>query len=161
MLRLDWHLDPLGLYTLRAAGRFPEWVAANPWLLGGAVVVLSSAVWILPCLAWSGRAVRSLLQRGRAALGALRESSLAVVLAVAGVLGTGMALLLIEDGRRAYHGNFTWSIGAVYVIALPLLVRLGVDLRSRSARAVVGVLFAVHLAAGGLHLWILLTAGHL
>jgi hypothetical protein len=160
-LGLGLEVEPLGFQFLWAADRFPSWISSSPWRLGAAIVLLSFAAWVIPVLAWLRRAGASFRQRGWAALGTVRYSPLQVMVAAALVLGLGATGLLVEEGDRFSHGNLTWPVAAAYVVAMPLLVRLAADLRSRVARLVVAVLLALHLAAGGVHLWLFITAGQL
>ena len=160
-LDLGMGIDPFDVYFGLGAGRFPAWISSSFWRQAIAIVVLSFAAWLTPLGAWLGRAGSALRRRGRAALGVARRSALQVVLAVALALGVAMGVLLAEPGQARYYGNFTWSASAAYVISLPLLVRLATDVRSRVCRWVIVALFALHVAAGGLHLWILVTAGHI
>jgi len=157
----DTAFELFGFHSPQAADRFPAWISSSPWRLASAIVVFSFAVWIVPVAAWLWRAAGTLRRCRRAALGAVRDSPLQVVVVVALVLGLAIAGALVEAGARAGHGNFVWSVGSAYAIAMPLLIRLAADLRSRLCRLAVAALFALHLAAGGLHLWILTTAGHL
>lgn len=160
-LPLEWRVDPWAFYFTRTAHRFPAWLSSNGVYLAAAILLLSFGAWVIPLAAWLGRCAGALRRQAAAAWRAVRESPMAVTTLVAGLLGLAMALLLIEKGGRAAHGNFTWSLSAAYVLALPLLVRLAADLRHRAARWVVAVLFLIHLAAGGLHLWLFVTADRL
>jgi hypothetical protein len=160
-LDLDMEIDPFGFHFAYAADRFPAWISSSAWRLASAIMVLSFAAWLIPLGAWLGRGGSALRQRGRAALGVARRSTLQVVVVVALILGVAVSVLLVESGPTRYYGNFTWSAAAAYVISLPLLVRLATDVRSRVCRSVIVALFALHLAAGGLQLWILVTAGHI
>ncbi len=160
-LGLGVEVEPFGFQFLWAADRFPRWISSSPWRLAAAIVLLSFAAWVIPVLAWLRRAGASFRQRGWAALGTVRDSPLQVMVAVALVSGLGATGLLVEEGERFSHGNLTWPVAAAYVVAMPLLVRLAADLRSRVARLVVAGLLALHLAAGGVHLWLFITKGQL
>ena len=160
-LKLPMVIDPFRFYFIYAADRFRPWVSSSAWRLATAILLLSFAAWVIPLLAWLRRAGGALRKGGRAALGVVRRSPLQVVMVVALVLGVAMAVVLVEGGDRASHGNLAWPAAGAYVIAMPGLIRLASDVRSRACRLVFAALFALHLAAGGLHLWILVTAGHL
>lgn len=150
-------VDPVAFFRIYATNRFPAWVSSGAWRLAAVVLVLSFAAWAIPVAGWLRRSASAVRLRGRAALAEARTAALPVTVAAALMLGVAIEALLVEQGDRATHGNFTWSASAACVIALPLLLRLAADLRSTVWRWAFGVLFAAHLAAGGLHLWALIT----
>jgi len=159
--QLDAVVDPLAFYRVYYTNRFPAWASLSAWRLVTVVLVLSFAAWAIPVAGWLRRSASALRRRGQGALAAARAAVLPVTLATALLLGVLIEALLVDQGSRAMHGNFTWSASATCVIALPLLLRLAVDLRWAAWRWAFGVLFAAHLTAGGLHLWALVTRASL
>ena len=153
-------IDPLAGYPEAADDRFPDWVASSKWALGLAILTLSFAVWAIPVCSWIGRAFRRWRSRGalRALYGGPQELSIALATSLA--IAVVIAFLVIEP-RSPNTGNFRWPVQATYMVALPILFRLIVEIRSRWWRWVTWGLLAIHLWGGLLHLYLVTVTGKL
>ena len=152
-------LDPFS-FVQAAALQFPSWVASSGWLLAGAVVTASWAAWAAPLASWAARTWRLCQERGCRAGRALRASPAQTVVIAALLIGFVVAALLTEEGRPT-PGNMRWPSAAAYVLALPLLIRLVTDIRSRIGRMIAWVVVGLHIWSGGLHLYLIVSLRHL
>lgn len=152
--------DPVGGYVVFAGRRFPDWLVSTKWLLALAVLAASFAVWAVPACSWAARVFRR--RRGvdlrQPSYGGPKELSLVLVASLA--IGLAIAFLFVEQ-VDTNHGNPQWPAAAAYVLALPVLFRLIVEIRSRWWRWVTWGLLALHLWGGLLHLYLVVTIGKL
>jgi hypothetical protein len=151
-------IDLLGGYVSAAAKRFPDWVVSSKWALALAILTLSFAVWAIPVCSWIGRALRRWRSGGalQAMYGGPKELSIALATSLA--IAVVIAFLVVEP-RSPNTGNFRWPVQAAYVVALPVLFRLIVEIRSRWWRWVTWGLLAIHLWGGLLHLYLFTVTG--
>jgi len=152
-------IDLLAGYMTHAAERFPDWVVSSKWVLAAAILTLSFAAWAIPVCSWIGRALRR--WRGGGGLPAVYEGpkELSVALAASLAVAVAIAFLVVEQTEST--GNFRWPVQAAYVLALPVLFRLIVEIRSRWWRWATWGLLAIHLWGGLLHLYLVTTTGRL
>lgn len=132
-------------FLFHYSSRFlPEWIVRYAFLHGAVTLILSFALLLFAASIVMGRFRR---HSWRDDMPWLRDALPIICLFI---LGAAQAILLLENNRRMFHGNFTWAFQSAYLATLPLIVKLLSLIRPPTLLALGIGLLALHLWGGAL-----------